>query len=301
MKTSLMRLSVTASLLLSVALGSPEPAKSPASPVIIGSANFAESELLAEIFAQALEAEDVAVERRFDLGAREVYLEALKQGEIDLVPEYLGSALRYLSSDAAAGDPAAAATQRALQATLQGSELRALDYAEAENTNVVIVTQSLADRYNLSTISDLRGAASELVFGGSAECMERIACYRGLTDVYDLTFREVKTLDTAGPDTVTALADGEVDVTFLFSTQGVITENGFVILADDRGAQPAENIVPIVRSETAENLGGRLTGPLNAVTDRLATGELRALNAHLDDGAVLEEVARAWLGENPGN
>lgn len=299
MKTFLTRLSVIACLLLGVALGSPDPVKSPASPVVvIGSANFAESELLAEIFAQALEAEDVAVERRFDLGAREVYLEALKQGEIDLIPEYLGSALRYLSGDAAAGDPAAAATQSALRAVLQGTELRALDYAEAENTNVVVVTQSLADRYDLSTISDLRGAASELAFGGSAECMERIACYRGLTDIYDLTFREVKTLDTAGPDTVMALADGEVDVTFLFSTQGVITENGFVILADDRGAQPAENIVPIVRSETAESLGGRLTGPLNAVTGRLTTAELRALNAHLDDGAVLEEVARVWLGEN---
>ncbi len=288
-------------LLLSVALGSPEPVERSASPIVIGSANFAESELLAEIFAQALEAEGVAVERHFDLGAREVYLEALKQGEIDLVPEYLGSTLRYLSGDAAAGDPAAAATQRALQAALQGTELRALDYAEAENTNVVVVTQSLADRYNLSTISDLGSAASELVFGGSAECMARIACYRGLTDIYDLSFRDVKTLDTAGPDTVMALANGEVDVTFLFSTQGVITENGFVILADDRGAQPAENIVPIVRSETAKGLGERLTDPLNAVTSRLTTGELRALNAYLDDGAALEEVARAWLGENPGN
>ena len=301
MKTFLSRLLVISCLLLSVAFGSPEPVTSPASPVVIGSANFAESELLAEIFAQALETEGVAVERRFDLGAREVYLEALRQGEIDLVPEYLGSALRYLSGDAAAGDPTAAATQRALQAALRGSELRALDYAEAENTNVVVVTKAMADRYGLSTISDLRGAANELVFGGSAECMERIACYRGLTDIYDLTFREVKTLDTAGPDTVTALAEGEVDVTFLFSTQGVITENGFVILADDRGAQPAENIVPIVRAETAENLGARLTDALNAVTGRLTTGELRALNTRMDEGVALEGVARAWLGEGLGD
>lgn len=231
MKTFLMLLALPICLLLSTTSGSSQPATGAAEPVVIGSANFAESELLAEIFAQALENGGVTVERAFDLGSREVYLGALEQGEIDLVPEYLGSALRYLSGDAAAGDPAAAATRKALQKTLQGTELRALEYAEAENTNVVVVTQALADRYGLTKISDLQNATGELVFGGSAECMERIACYRGLTDVYGLRFREVKTLDTAGPDTVEALADGEVDVTFLFSTQGVITEQGFSYLS----------------------------------------------------------------------
>lgn len=303
MKTFLPRLLILVGLFLSVTFGSPEPIKNSSSPVVIGSANFVESRLLAEIFAQALEAEGVAVERHFDLGPREVYLEALRQGDIDLIPEYLGSALRYLSDDPAAGngDPSASVTYSALQATLQDTELRALDYADAENTNVVVVTQALADRYDLLTISDLRGAASELVFGGSAECMERIACYRGLTDIYDLSFRDVKTLDTAGPDTVMALADGEVDVTFLFSTQGVITEQGFVMLEDDRGAQPAENIVPIVRAETVENLGESLTDPLNAITDRLTTGELRALNTRMDGGVALADVAREWLRENLGN
>lgn len=286
---------VSSCLLLSAALGSGQPKERAAEPVVIGSANFAESELLAEIFAQALEAGGVAVERDFDLGSREVYLEALKEGKIDLVPEYLGSALRYLGDDAAAGNPAAAATQRALRKALEGTELRALDYAEAENTNVVVVTQALADKYGLVNISDLQNAADKLVFGGSAECMERIACYRGLTDLYKLRFREVKTLDTAGPDTVKALADGEVDVTFLFSTQGVISEQGFVVLTDDRGAQPAENIVPVVRADAAQNLGARLTGPLGAVTQRLTTDELRALNARLDEGTALKEVARTWL------
>lgn len=273
--------------------GAPEPVA--AAPLVIGSANFAESELLAELFAQTLEAEGVAVARRFDLGAREVYLEALRRGEIDLVPEYLGSALRYLSGDAAAGDPDAAATQRALRAALTGTGLEALNYAEAENTNVVVVTSALAERYNLATISDLRSVSGELVFGGSEECMTRIACYRGLTDLYGLTFREVKTLDTAGPDTVAALASGAVDVTFLFSTQGVIAEQGFVVLADDRGAQPAENIVPLVRTEIAAQLGARLDDSLSAVTDSLTTRMLQTLNIRMDEGAAPADVARAWL------
>ncbi|CAA9573151.1 MAG: hypothetical protein AVDCRST_MAG86-1882 [uncultured Truepera sp.] len=295
MKTSLILLAIC--LLSNAALGAPQAKERAAEPVVIGSANFAESELLAEIFAQALEANNVAVERNFSLGSREVYLEALKQGEIDLVPEYLGSALRYLSGDAAAGDSTAAATQKALQRTLRKTELRALDYARAESTQVVVVTKALADKYELADISDLQNAADELVFGGSAECMERTACYRGLTDVYGLHFREIKTLDTAGPATVKALAGGEVDVTFLFSTQGVITERGFVILADDRGAQPAENIVPIVRTENVQSLGERLTGPLGAVTQRLTTDELRTLNAQLAEGEALKEVARTWLAK----
>ncbi len=295
MKKFSVLLTISWCLLLSAAFGSAQVEERAAEPVVIGSANFAESELLAEIFAQALEANDVTVERNFDLGSREVYLEALKEGKIDLVPEYLGSALRYLSGDAAAGNPTAAATQKALQKALQETELQALGYAKAENTNVVVVTQALADKYDLTNISDLQNAADKLVFGGSAECMERIACYRGLTDVYKLQFRAVKTLDTAGPDTVKALADGEVDVTFLFSTQGVIAERGFVILADDQGTQPAENIVPVVRTKTVTDLGERLTSPLDAVTQRLTTDELRALNTRLDEGMALKEVARTWL------
>ena len=288
------------SLLLSVAFGTSATTRSEM-PVVIGSANFAESELLAEIFAQALEKSDVEVERRFDLGPREVYLEALKRGELDLVPEYLGSALRYLSADAAAGDAKAAATYKALQGALQGTDLQALTYAKAEDKNVVVVTQALAKRDNLSTISDLQNVSDALVFGGSAECMKRIACYRGLTDVYGLRFGAVETLDTAGPETVAALADGKVDVTFLFSTQGVITGRGFVILADDKGAQPAENILPLVRRETTEALGARLTDPLRTVTSKLTTAELRALNAHLDEGEAAKDIARTWLRENTEN
>ena len=98
-----------------------------------------------------------------------------------------------------------------------------------------------------------------------------------------------------------ALADGKVDVTFLFSTQGVITDRGFVILADDKGAQPAENILPLVRRETTKALGARLTDPLRTVTSKLTTEELRTLNAHLDEGEAAKDIARTWLRENTGN
>jgi osmoprotectant transport system substrate-binding protein len=152
-------------------------------------------------------------------------------------------------------------------------------------------------RYNLIRISDLAPFASELTFGGPPECAERPSCLIGLEKVYDLHFEEFQPLDVGGPATVAALQGGEVDVALLFTTDPNIGEHDFVLLTDNRRLQPAENVVPIARSETlGRHLGMREL--IDGVTRALSTEELRELNRLVDlEGQRPESVAKEWLRE----
>ncbi len=173
-----------------------------------------------------------------------------------------------------------------------------LSPAPAQDQNGFAVTSETADRYGLRSISQLVPEAPELAFGGPPECPERPLCLGGLEDVYGLEFGSFQTLDAGGPVSVTALRSGTVDVALLFTTDAAIDLYDFVLLYDDLGLQPAENVTPVVREEVVEAHGDAFVRLVDSVSALLTTGDLRELNARVAEGQSPREVATAWLAEH---
>jgi osmoprotectant transport system substrate-binding protein len=265
------------------------------STVTVGSFDFAESRLLAELYAQALESHGVPVRRVLGVGPREVLLPAMAGGLVEFVPEYAGTVLRFTSVRADASDADPATAHRRLRRNLEQIGVEALDAAPAEDANTFVVTRETAARHGLVALSDLEPVAGELAFGGPPECPTRPLCLAGLERVYGLRFGDVIELDAGGPLTKQALRSRAVDVALLFSTDPDLATGRFVELVDDRALQPAENVTPLVRRELLDRLGTRLTGPVDAVSAALTTEELRELNAEVQSGAPVRVVARRWL------
>jgi osmoprotectant transport system substrate-binding protein len=273
-----------------------DPDPSPGSDaVVVASFDFSESRLLGEIYAQALEQAGVPVRRELGLGSRELVLPALRQGLVDVVPEYLGTALAAVSPP---GEPPAAevdSAHRRLQKALAAEGLRALRPAEAENTNGLAVTRTTAARLGLTTTSDLAPHAAELVVAGPSECPGRPFCLQGLESVYGLTFAEFSPYD-AQTQRITALEEGVVDVAVVFTTDGLLAARDLVLLADDRNLQPAENVVPVVSEQAVARHGERVAEALDAVSARLDSAALTFLNWRVEvAGADVEGEARGWL------
>lgn len=259
----------------------------------VGSANFSESALVAEIYAQALEAEGYSVDRKLNIGSREIYKPALESGELDLIPEYIGTMLTNLGGVATSDSTS---THAALQAAWEPMGISVLDFAPAQDKNGIVVTKATANEFSLITTSDLAALNGTLVFGGPPECPSREFCLIGLTDLYGLDFAEFKPLDVGGPITITALETGEIDVALLFTSSGVILAKDFVLLDDDLGLQPAENLAPAVRTEILDAYGDRFEDVLRAVSVALTTEELIALNKAVEvDGEDPDKVAATWL------
>lgn len=280
--------------LLAAACGSGEDAKE-GPTITIGSANFPENALVAEIYAQALENEGYSVERNLNIGNREVYTAALESGELDLLPEYVGSALLNQG-----GEPTAdsAATTQALRDAFAPKGIAVLDPAPAQDKNGIVVRQDTADALGLSKTSDL-AAHSDLILGGPPECPERPLCLVGLTDVYGITFAEFKPLDVGATLTVAALEGDEIQVAVLFTSDGVIAAKGFVLLEDDRNLQPAENLTPVIRQDIIDAYGDDIAKTLNDVSAKLTTAGLSDMNKRIGiDGEDPEQVATDWLEEN---
>lgn len=264
--------------------------------ITVGSANFSENALIAEIYAQVLEGKGYDVKRNLRVGAREVFTPALENGNLGLVPEYVGSALGYQNTTPPTADTAA--TLAALREALAESGLTALDASPAEDKNGIVVTQDTADALNLSKVSDLADH-TDLAFGGPPECQERQFCLVGLNEVYGLSFAEFKPLDGGGPLTVAALEENTIQVALLFTSDGAIAAKGFVLLEDDKGLQPAENLIPVIRQDIVDAYGDALVNALNDVSATLTTAQLSEMNRRIgidgDDPAV---VAADWISEN---
>ena len=264
--------------------------------ITVGSFDFPESVLLAEIYGQALAAASFPVRILPDLGPRELVDSALISGLVQLVPEYAGSALEFFSLGRLSATSDAEAANRALTGSVAGRGLVPASPAPAQDANAIVVTAATAARYGLRSIADLARVAPRLVFGGPPECPERAFCLRGLQRVYGLRFKEFVPLDTGGPLTRQALAAGDIGAGLLFTTDPDIAARHLVILTDDRGLQPAENITPVLRRDVAARYGTGLLTLLNAVSARLTTDSLRHLDAQVElDGHPPRSVARAWL------
>lgn len=266
--------------------------------ITVASFNFSESILLAEIYAQAMERSGLRVQREIALGTRELVMPALVSGLVEFVPEYSGSALQFL-----AGPEAASAERdvnhRALMDRLERFDVATLDRSPAQDQNGFAVTRATAARFGLRTLSDLASVSDHLVFGGPPECVTRPLCLPGLEMRYGIRFRDALTsLDAGGPRTVAALAEGDVDVALLFTSDGAIDLNDFVVLADDRGLQPAENITPLVRRDTLSRFGPSVSDIVDTVSARLTTAALRSMNAQVAHGDDPAQVATRWLDES---
>ncbi|GAA3016757.1 glycine/betaine ABC transporter substrate-binding protein [Actinokineospora globicatena] len=268
--------------------GSAAPA--PTGTIVIGSANFPESTLLAEIYASALEAKGVKVSKKLGIGSREAYYPGLQDGSIDLIPEYTGSLLTHIDKKAAQTSPDEVYT--ALKAALP-EKLVVLDKSTAEDKDAVVVTKETATKLNLKTIEDFAKTGA-VTFGGPPEFQKRTDGLLGLKETYNLEVSEFKSLDAGGPLTVDALKTGAVQAADLFTTDPAITANDFVVLEDTKNNFAAQNVVPLITKSKADDTVKQV---LNAITAKLTTEILIELNGKLSapDKPDAAKVAKEWL------
>lgn len=261
--------------------------------IVVGSANFPENQLLAEIYAGALEAKGVKVSKKLNIGSREVYIPALQQGAIDLIPEYTGVLSQYFNKNAKATD--ADGVYNELKAALP-STLTVLDKSAAEDKDAVVVTKDTANKYHLKSIADLQPHAKDLTLGGPPEWKTRPTGVPGLKKLYNLDFKSFRALDTGGPLTVQALKNGQVDAADLFTTDPSISANSFVILDDPKHLFAAQNVVPLV---TKAKVTDTISSALNAVSAKLDTATLGELVKEVVvDKKDAAAVAKEFLSKN---
>jgi osmoprotectant transport system substrate-binding protein len=263
--------------------------------VVVASFNFPESELLAAIYGLAIRHAGIPVQLQLDLGPRELVQPALEQGLVDVVPEYLGTALTSLQPQAGVARPDPAAMRTALARALARWHVQVMVPAAAQDQNGLAVTDATAARLGLRTVSDLRRVAGRLTLGGAPECPDRPYCLPGLRTVYGLRFAGFLPFDTE-PQRVTALRDGVVGVAVLDTTDGNLATGDLVLLSDDRHLQPAENIVPVITGSALARYGKRLAGAVNTVSAQLTSQALLFMDWRVEvAGADVTAEARAWL------
>jgi osmoprotectant transport system substrate-binding protein len=274
-------------------LDTTEGQQTPTDTVVVGSANFPENVLLAEIYAGALTAKGVKASTKLNIGSREIYIPALQDGSIDLLPEYTGNLTLHYNMNATAKTPDEVYAELA-KALPQG--LIVLDKSAAEDKDAVVVTKATADRLKLKTIEDLKAQAPQLILGGPPEWRDRFTGVPGLKQVYGLQFKEFKPLDVAGPLTVKALTDGTVDAANLFTTQSAIATNNFVALDDPKSFFLAQNVVPVIREAKASPT---VRDALNAVSAKLTTQNLTEMVKRVEvDKDDAKTVAKDFLQQN---
>lgn len=263
----------------------------PGEAVVIGSKNFTEQNVLAEILAQELEARGISVERRFHLGGTFVCHNALVAGEIDLYPEYTGTALTAILERPPIQDPA-----RVYREVVQAYRRRwGLAWGPPlgfENTFALVVRGADAESLRLTAISDLAPLAGAWTAGFGPEFMAREDGYPGLRETYGLDFGRIRQMDLGLM--YRALQEREIDVAVANSTDGRIDALGFVVLDDDRRYFPPYEAATVVRRQALERHPG-LADALAALAGALEAPTMRALNRQVDvEGRDLEEVVRAW-------
>src|ERR1700694_255652 len=285
--------------LLAAACGSSSTSTSTTSPpasavnITIGSTNFPEQVIIANMYSDVLRHAGYNTTVRANLGTRQAVEPALAAGQLDLYPDYAGTLLLFLVPSATQAATQLSTAIPQLQSLLGQKGATVLNAAPAIDTNVFAVTKATATKHHLTTISSLKPVASQLVLGAPPECPQNATCLLGLESVYGLHFKSVTSLDEAGPITVSALKNGEVDVAELFSSNGAIQTNGFCPLQADKHLQAADYVIPVIRKAVAKQ---KATTALNNLSATLTTDELSKLNIKVtnnhEDPAT---VATQWL------
>ena len=265
--------------------------------IIVGSADFPESKIIAEIYAQALEANGFTLSRQFGIGSRETYIPAVRDHSIDLIPEYTGTLLKYFDEKSTVTTPDA--IELALFRVLPG-DLSILVPSPAEDKDSLAVSRETANRWNLKTIADLAAHSPEVKLGAPSEFLARTEGVPGLKKNYGLDITPnnfVAISDGGGPATVRALVDGTVTAANIFTTSPAIPENDLVVLEDPKNNFPAANVVPLVSSQKKSD---ELKTVLDAVSAKLTTEALIELNTATSGNAGIDpdEAALKWVQEN---
>jgi osmoprotectant transport system substrate-binding protein len=258
--------------------------------IIMGSANFQENVLLADIYAGALKAKGVSVSTKLNLGARPVYIPALQDGSIDLLPEYTGNLLLFFDKTATqvSSDDVYAALK-----TKAPSTLTVLNQSAAQDKDAIVVTKATADKYNLKTIADLAAVAGKLTFGAAPEWQTEAYGAPALKSLYNVVFGTFKALDAGGPLTENALKNGQIDAGDIYTTDPLVASEGWVALEDPKNEFVAQNVVPLINKS---KVTPTISDALNAVSAKLDTATLVKLVSKVTaDKQDPTTVASDWL------
>jgi osmoprotectant transport system substrate-binding protein len=270
-----------------------DDSKASGDSVVVGSNNFPESTLLADIYGEALKAKGIKVTYKPNIGSRETTYGLLKNGSISVLPEYNGALLAYL--DPKATPKTTEATTAAIEAKLD-SKLTLLEPSSAQDKDSVTVNAATAKKYGLtekSSIADLKDIAKDLVIGASPEFQTRQQGLVGLKSVYGLEFKSFKALDAGGPLTQAALKKNAVQVADVFTTDPTISKEKFVVLQDPKNLFGFENVQPLVYKSALNQTG---VDALNAVSAKLDTATLLELDTQVQaQNKDPLDVAKAWL------
>ena len=259
-----------------------------AGSVTVGSQDYYSNEIIAEIYAQALEHAGFDVERQFSIGQRDAYMPSIEAGDISIFPEYTGNLLQFYDPDTEAR------TEEDVYEELQQAlpdNLAVLDQAEASDQDSVTVTKEFADEHDLSSIGDLAELDEELTLGGPPELAERPYGPEGLESVYGV---EVE-FNATGETTVEELEAGTVDLANVFTADPRIQTLQLVPLADPEGLFLASHVVPLVTAEMADDLAP----VINPVSEALSADALVGMNVQSQsDQKSPEDIAELWLEDN---
>ena len=273
-----------------LAESSGSPSAAGGGKVVVGSADFTESQILGELYAQAMKAKGVDASTKPGIGSREVYIKALQDNSISVVPEYTGNLLLYF-------DPQATATTEAEIAaalpTAIGSDLKILEPSKAQDQDVYVVTKQTSEEQGITSLEDLKKISSTSILGGPAELQDRAYGPPGLEKIYGATFKQFKPYASPAVK-VKDLNDNKIQVASFFTTEAAIPDNGYVMLEDPQSMILPQNVVPLVRADVASNTAA--VDAVNAVQQALTTEELTALNKSVDaDNQDPNQVAAEWL------
>ncbi|MCL1840154.1 MAG: ABC transporter substrate-binding protein [Propionibacteriaceae bacterium] len=257
--------------------------------IVVGSQDYYSNEIIAEIYAQALEHGGYTVDRQFRIGQREVYLPEIEAGHIDLFPEYTGPLLQYWKPDTTATQADQVYAQ--LQAATP-SDLRVLDQSSATDQDSYVVTQAFAAQWEVTSIADLAKVTVPMTMGANSEAQTRPNGPQGLLKAYGVHVGFTPIEDGGGPLTVKALADNQIQLAILYSADPAITTDNLVSLSDPKGLFLASHVVPLA----SDRVDAAAASIINAVSAAMTPADLVALNARsVDDELPASTIARDWL------
>lgn len=261
-------------------------------PLVVGSADFPESKIIAEIYAGALNEAGIEATTKPGIGAREAYVGAVKDGSADIVPDYSGNLLTYFDKDATAAS-AGDITEALKKAVPEG--LGVLKAAKAEDKDSLVVTAATAEKYDLKSIADLAKVCDQIVLGAPPEFKERAYGLPGLKSKYDCTPKSFEPIaDGGGPVTVKALITNQIQAADIFTTSPAIKDNGLVVLEDPKDNFIANQVLPLVNTGVVSQQAADV---LNKVSGELTTDDLIELNGYVSGDAKLDpaDAAEQWL------
>jgi osmoprotectant transport system substrate-binding protein len=258
--------------------------------IIVGSADFTESKILAEIYSQALKAKGLQSSTKLGIGSREVYIKALQDKSISAVPEYTGNMLLYFDANATA--TTADEVEKAIPAALP-SGLKVLKSSAAVDQDVYVVTKAYSEQNGVTSLEDLSKIASNAILGGTPELEKRPYGPQGLEKVYGAKFKEFKPY-AKYPPKISDLDANKIQVASFFTTDSIISEKGYVELKDPQSLILPQNVIPLVRADVADNATAK--SALEAVQGALTTDDLITLDKKVDvDHQDPDQVAGEWL------